>query len=155
MWLCAVRGLLCWVVWASLSYCSTQPSSAGTSSFYEMLRLWLRPSNLGWLSADHHCCLHGRLLISCWWFSLRLELLHRCHRWVKGVSPIEVLVVIVYAHKILGNSSSQAPFASSNKALMILSIVQFVTSTWPLAWGWPGDENWFLIASLEQKSLKP
>ena len=38
---------------------------------------------------------------------------------------------------------------------MILSSVRFVTFVCPFAYRWFGDENWFLIPRLEQKSLKP
>ena len=50
--------------------------------------------------------------------------------------------------------SGQAPFASSNLALIILSSVRLVTSFCPFAYGCPGDKNWFLIPKPEQKSLK-
>ena len=73
----------------------------------------------------------------------------------KGVSPILVLAVVLYAHRTLGNSSDQAPFASSNRALMILSSVQFVIFVCLFACGCLGDENWFLMPKPEQKSLKP
>ena len=43
----------------------------------------------------------------------------------------------------------------SNLALMIFSSVRLVTSVCPFSCGCPGDENWFLIPRLEQKSLKP
>ena len=73
----------------------------------------------------------------------------------KGVSLVGVLAVVMYAHRTLGNSSDQAPFASSNQALMILISVQFVTFVCLFAFGCLGDENWFLMPKLEQKSLKP
>lgn len=50
----------------------------------------------------------------------------------KGVSPIKVLAVVLYAHRTLGSSSTQASFALLSQTLMILSKVQVVTSTYPL-----------------------
>ena len=50
--------------------------------------------------------------------------------------------------------SGQAPFASSNLALIILSSVRLVTSFYPFAYGCPKDENRFLIPKLKLKSLK-
>ena len=57
-----------------------------------------------------------------------------------GVSPVGVLAVVWYAHRILGSSSGQIPFAPSSRVLMILSKDRFVTSTCPLAYGCAGDE---------------
>ena len=57
-----------------------------------------------------------------------------------GVSPVGVLVVVLYAHSTLGNSSGHMPFAPSSRVLMILSKDRFVTSTCPLAYGWAGEE---------------
>ena len=51
---------------------------------------------------------------------------------LKGVSLVRVLAVVLYAHKTLGNLSIQAPFALSSRALIILSKVRFVTSTYLL-----------------------
>ena len=73
---------------------------------------------------------------------------------LKGVSPVRVLAVVLYAYKTLGNSFSQAPFASFNQVLMIFSGIRFITSVHSLACGCLIDENWFLIPNLEQKSLK-
>ena len=120
-----------------------------------MLRLWIHPSNPSWLLVDCHYFLCGRLLVSCWWFLLQLGLLFGAIGEIERSLSCQVLVVVLYAHRTLGNSSGHAPFASSNRALMILSRARFVTFVWPLAWGWPGDENQFLIPNPEQKSLKP
>ena len=57
-----------------------------------------------------------------------------------GVSLVGVLVVVQYAHRTLGNSSGQIPFAPSSQVLIILSKDQFVTSTCPLACGCAGDQ---------------
>ena len=73
---------------------------------------------------------------------------------LKGVSPVRVLAVVLYAQRTLDSSSGQAPFASSSLVLIILSSVQFVTSVCPFTWGCPGDENRFLMPRPEQKSLK-
>uniref|UniRef100_A0A2N9HIZ9 Uncharacterized protein n=1 Tax=Fagus sylvatica TaxID=28930 RepID=A0A2N9HIZ9_FAGSY len=53
----------------------------------------------------------------------------------KGVSPVGVLAVVLYAHKIFGSSSGHSPFAPSSRVLIILSKDRFVTSTCPLACG--------------------
>ena len=71
-----------------------------------------------------------------------------------GVSLVGILAVVLYAHKMLGNSFGHISFAPSSRVLIILSKDRFVTSTCPLAWGWVGDEYWFLIPNWEQKSLK-
>ena len=47
-----------------------------------------------------------------------------------GVSPIGVLVVFIYAHSMLGNSSGHIPFAPSSQVLIILSKGRFVTSNY-------------------------
>ena len=73
---------------------------------------------------------------------------------LKGVSLVGVLAVVLQAYKTLGSSSGQAPFASSNLALMILSSVRFVTFICPFTCDCLGDENQFLIPRPEQKSLK-
>ena len=70
-----------------------------------------------------------------------------------GVSPISLLAVVWYAHKTLGSSSGQMPFAPLSRVLMILSKDRFVTFTCPLACRWTGNELWFSIPSSEQKSL--
>ena len=41
---------------------------------------------------------------------------------------------------MLGSSSGHTPFAPSSQVLMSLSKDRFVTSTYPLACGWLGDE---------------
>ena len=57
-----------------------------------------------------------------------------------GVSPVGVLVVVLYAHSMLGNSSGHMPFAPLSQVLIILSKDRLVTLTCPLAWGWAGEE---------------
>ena len=57
-----------------------------------------------------------------------------------GVSPVSVLAVVLYAHSMLGSSSSHIPFAPSSRVLMILSMDRFMTSTCLLACGWVGEE---------------
>ena len=71
---------------------------------------------------------------------------------LNGVSPVGVLAVILYTHSTLGNSSGHMPFAPSSRVLIILSKDRFVTLTCPLACGWAGEEQWFLIPNCEQKS---
>ena len=58
----------------------------------------------------------------------------------KGVSPVGVLSVVLYAQKTLGSLSSHTPFAPSSQVLMILSKDRFVTSICPLACGWVSEE---------------
>ena len=73
---------------------------------------------------------------------------------LKDVSPVRVLAIVQYAHKILGNSSGHGPFASSNQTLMVFSSAWFITSVYPLACGCPRDKNQFLIPNPKQKFLK-
>ena len=47
---------------------------------------------------------------------------------LNGVSPDGTLVVILYAHRTLGNFSSHALFGPSSRVLIILSKLLFVTS---------------------------
>ena len=47
---------------------------------------------------------------------------------LNGVSSIGTLVVVLYAHRTLGSSSSHAPFAHSSRVLIILSKLLFITS---------------------------
>ena len=72
---------------------------------------------------------------------------------LKGVSPIGVFTVVLYAQRTLGNSSSHIPFAPLSRVLKSFSKERFVTSTHPFAYGWDGEE-WILIASCSQNSLK-
>lgn len=53
----------------------------------------------------------------------------------KGVSPIGVRAVVLYAHKVLGSSFDYIPFDPSSRVLIILSKDRFVTSTYPLVCG--------------------
>ena len=48
------------------------------------------------------------------------------------ISPVGVLTIVRYAHRTLGSSSGQIPFAPSSQVLMILRNDRFVTSTCPL-----------------------
>lgn len=48
-------------------------------------------------------------------------------------------LVNCHIHK-LGNSSDHAYFAPSSHALMSLRKIRFLTSVYPFACGWPGDE---------------
>ena len=58
-----------------------------------------------------------------------------------GVSPMGVLAVVQYAHRMLGSSSGQLPFAPSSQVLIILSKDWFVTSTCPLACRCAGESS--------------
>ena len=81
-WHCAGWGLLCQVVWASLSCCSIQSSSAGTSSSCRRLSLLLHLNNPVWLVAGLHYSLNGTSYTWYWLFPPRPGLLPRYHRWV-------------------------------------------------------------------------
>ena len=50
-----------------------------------------------------------------------------------GVSLVDVLAVVLYAHSMLGSSSGHIPFTPLSRVLIILSKDQFVTSTYSLA----------------------
>ena len=52
---------------------------------------------------------------------------------LKGVSPVGIRVVVLQAYRMLGNSQGHAPFAPTNRVLMIFSKVRFITSVCPLA----------------------
>ena len=60
------QGLQCRIFRASLSGCSTRPSSASTWPFFEKLGLWLHPNNLGSTSIDCCCCARQRTPSWCW-----------------------------------------------------------------------------------------
>ena len=57
-----------------------------------------------------------------------------------SISLVGVLAVVRYAHRTLGSSFGQIPFALLSQVLMILSKDQFMTLTCPLACGCVGDE---------------
>ena len=131
---CVKWDLLCSILWALLFCCSTQSSFAGTWSFSWMLPPLSHPGNPGWPSADRHCCL-----------------------LVVGDSHFDWY----YCFSTIGEpewcfsnwGSSHALFAPSRQTLMIFSNIRFVTFVYLLAYGCPGEENWFLIPSSEQKLL--
>ena len=62
------------------------------------------------------------------------------HEAERGVLPVEVCAIVLYAYKTLGNSSSYIPFFPLSRVLIILSNDRFVTSSYPLACGWVGEE---------------
>ena len=62
-----------------------------------------------------------------------------------GVSPIDLLGVVQYAHKTLGSSSAHLPFASSNLFFNPFTIVLLMASACPLLWGYAGVEYLFLM----------
>ena len=62
------------------------------------------------------------------------------HASRNGVSLVGVLAVVRYAHRTLGSSFGQIPFAPLSWVLIILSKDRFMTSTCPLAYGCAGNE---------------
>ena len=74
-------GLRCRIFWASLSGCSTWPSSAGTWPFFEKLGLWLHLSSLGLVSIGCRCWLHWRTPSWGWWVLSRRGWLLLGHAW--------------------------------------------------------------------------
>ena len=58
-----------------------------------------------------------------------------------GVSLVGVRAVILYAHKVFGSLSGHIPFAPLSRVLISLSKDRFVTSTFPLAYGWAGGRK--------------
>ena len=58
----------------------------------------------------------------------------------KGVSPVDVQAVVLYAHKTPRSLSSQIPFAPLSQVLIILSKNPFITLTCPLAYGWVSEK---------------
>ena len=71
-----------------------------------------------------------------------------------GISPVDLRGVVRYAHKILGSSSAQLPFAPSNLLFKSFTITLFMASAWPLPWGYAGEEYLFLMPRLLQNSQK-
>ena len=63
----------------------------------------------------------------------------------KGVSPMDLLRVVWYAHKTLGNSSAHLPLEPSNLLFNPFTIALFVASAWPLLCEYVGVEYWFKI----------
>ena len=59
---------------------------------------------------------------------------------LKEVSPVGVLTIVLYAQRILGNSSGHIPFAPSSGVLMIFNNDRFATSACLLTCGWDGEE---------------
>ena len=64
-----------------------------------------------------------------------------------GVSPIYLVRVIRYIHKIWGNSSTHFPLASSNLFFKSSTMTLFVASACPLSCGYDGVEYLFFILS--------
>ena len=71
-----------------------------------------------------------------------------------GVSPVDLLGVVRYAHNTLGNSSAHLPFASPNLFFNPFTIVLLMASACPLLWGYVGVEYLFLILRSLQNSRK-
>ena len=71
-----------------------------------------------------------------------------------GFSPVDLRGFVRYAHKTLGSSSAQLPFAPFSLLFKPFTITLFTTSTWPLPWGYAGEEYLFLMPRLLQNSRK-
>ena len=62
-----------------------------------------------------------------------------------GVSPVDLLGVVWYAHKTLGSSSAHLPLTPSNLFFNPFTITLLVASAWLLLCGYAGVEYLFLI----------
>ena len=71
-----------------------------------------------------------------------------------GVSPVDILGVVRYAHRTLGSSSAHLPFASSSLFFNPFTIALLVASACPLLWGYAGVEYLFLMPRPQQNSRK-
>ena len=71
-----------------------------------------------------------------------------------GVSFMDLRGVVRYAHKTLGSSSAQLPFAPSSLLFRPFTSTLFTASAWPLLWGYAGEEYLFLMPRLLQNSQK-
>ena len=71
-----------------------------------------------------------------------------------GVSLVDLLGVVQYAHRTFGNSSAHIPFIPSNLFFNPVTIALLVTLTWPLLYGHAKVEYLFLISRLLQNFWK-
>ena len=71
-----------------------------------------------------------------------------------GVSPTDLLKVVQYAQRTLGNSSAYPPLAPSNLFFSPFIMALLVSSAWPLLCGYAGVEYRFLMPRLLQNSRK-
>ena len=71
-----------------------------------------------------------------------------------GVSPVDLLGVVRYAHKTLGNSLAHLPLAPFNLFFNSFTMALLVASTWPLLCRYAKVEYPFLMPRLLQNSQK-
>ena len=71
-----------------------------------------------------------------------------------GVSPMDLLDVVRYAHSTLGNSSAHLSFAPSNLFFNPFIMALLVASAWPLLCRYAGVEYLFVMPRLSQNSWK-
>ena len=71
-----------------------------------------------------------------------------------GVSPMDLLGVVRYAHRTLGNSSTHLLLAPSNLFFNLFRMVLLVASAWLLLCRYAGVEYLFLIPMLLQNLRK-
>ena len=71
-----------------------------------------------------------------------------------GVSLVDLLGVVWYAHRTLGNSSAHLPLVPSNLFFNPITMALVVASTWPLLYGYAGVEYQFVMLRLLQNSRK-
>ena len=67
--------------------------------------------------------------------------------------PVGRRLVVLYAHRTPGNSSTHFPLAESKRFLRAVKIVLFEASAWPLLCGYLGVEYRFFMFKPSQKSL--
>ena len=70
------------------------------------------------------------------------------------VSPVDLLGVVRYAHKTLGNSSAHLPLTPFNIFFNSFTMALLVASTWPLLCRYAKVEYPFLMPRLLQNSRK-
>ena len=71
-----------------------------------------------------------------------------------GVFLVDLRGVVQYAHKTLGNSSTQLPLAPSNLLFNPFKIALLTASAYQLLWGYAGVEYLFMMPRPRQKSWK-
>ena len=70
------------------------------------------------------------------------------------VSPVDLLEVIRYAYRTLGNFSAYLPLAPSNLLFNPFTMALLVASAWLLLYGYAGVEYRFMMPRLLQNSQK-
>ena len=71
-----------------------------------------------------------------------------------GVSPVDLLRVVWYAQRTLGNSSAHLPLVPSNLFFNPFIMALLVALAWPLLYGYAGVEYLFMMPRLLQNSWK-